>query len=106
MKILWCLIGCCLAISSQQVYAELGSAQHKLFAQPIMYAKQRQKQPLKINNAQQAAKRVTSKHGGKVLKVQRRKVNGSPGYKVKLLKNNGQIVSKKVNAKSGKVTGN
>jgi hypothetical protein len=60
---------------------------------------------LVINNSQQAARLVKSKYGGKILKVQRTKVSGNPGYKVKLLKDNGHVVSIKVNAKSGRVSG-
>lgn len=60
---------------------------------------------LVISNAQQAARLVKGQYGGKVLKVQRSKVNGNPGYKVKILKNNGHVVSVKVDAKSGRISG-
>lgn len=56
-----------------------------------------------VSTAQQAAQIVKKKFGGKVLKVERTKVNGNPGYKVKLLKDNGHVVSVKVNAISGKI---
>lgn len=59
-----------------------------------------------VSNAQQAARKVKGEVGGKVLKVQRTKVNGGPGYKVKVLKDNGHVISVKVDAKSGKVKGN
>ena len=61
---------------------------------------------LKITSAQQAASIVMSRYGGKVLKVSKQKVNGGSGYKVKLLKDNGQIISVVVDATSGRLKGN
>ncbi len=58
---------------------------------------------LKVSNASQAAKIVKQRTGGKVLKV---KGNGKSGYKVKVMKKSGHIVSLKVDAKSGKIKGN
>ncbi|KGJ96881.1 PepSY domain-containing protein [Colwellia psychrerythraea] len=55
----------------------------------------------KVTSSKQAAKIVQNKYGGKVLKVNKQKNNGS--YKVKIVKPNGQVVSKKVNAKTGKI---
>ncbi|GLX80027.1 hypothetical protein tinsulaeT_33670 [Thalassotalea insulae] len=60
----------------------------------------------KVSNAQQAARKVKGKYGGKVLKVQRTKVNGNSGYKVKVLRDNGHVISVKVDARTGKVSGN
>ena len=48
-----------------------------------MFAKNKRS---KVISAQQAAQKVTNQYGGKVLKVRKKKVNGGPGYKVKLLK--------------------
>jgi uncharacterized membrane protein YkoI len=56
----------------------------------------------KLINSTQAAKIVQRKYGGKVLKVNRQK----HAYKVKLVKPNGQVVTKKVNAKTGKIQNN
>ncbi|WNC68581.1 PepSY domain-containing protein [Thalassotalea nanhaiensis] len=58
---------------------------------------------LKVANKQQAAKLVKSRMGGKVLSV--KAVKGQQAYKVKLLKDDGQIVSVYVNAKTGKIKG-
>lgn len=58
---------------------------------------------LKVANKQQAAKLVKSRMGGKVLSV--KAVKGQQAYKVKLLKNDGHIVSVYVNAKTGKIKG-
>ena len=57
----------------------------------------------KVNSASQAAKVVKQRTGGKVLKV---KSNGKSGYKVKVMKKSGHIVSLKVDAKSGRIKGN
>lgn len=62
-------------------------------------------QVLRINSAQQAVQLVKRQYGGKILKVQRQKVNGKPGYRVKLLKDNGNVVSVLVDAKSGRIIG-
>ena len=58
----------------------------------------------KVTSLKQAAKIVQKKFGGKVLKVNKQKNN--TGYKVKIVKSNGQVVSKKVNAKTGKIEKN
>lgn len=62
-------------------------------------------QHYKVSNAQQAARLVKKRTGGKVLKVERSKVNGNPGYKVKVLKDNGHVVSIKIDAITGKISG-
>lgn len=61
-------------------------------------------QSFDIANSQQAARLVKGRFGGKVLKVQRTKVNGNPGYKVKLLKDNGHVISVKVDATNGRIS--
>ncbi len=57
-----------------------------------------------VANSQQAARLVKGRFGGKILKVQRTKVNGNPGYKVKLLKDNGHVISVKIDATNGKIS--
>ena len=52
-------------------------------------------------SSQQAAKLVKKRYGGTVLNVKKQKNNSA--YKVKIVKPNGQVVSKKVNAKTGKI---
>jgi len=64
-----------------------------------------QKKRLKISNSGQAAQLVKSRVGGKVLKVQSKKVNGHAGYKVKIIKKDGRIVSVLVDAESGRIIG-
>ena len=52
-------------------------------------------------SSQQAAKLVKKRYGGTVLNVKKQKNNSA--YKVKIVKPNGQVISKKVNAKTGKI---
>lgn len=54
-------------------------------------------------SAKQAANIVKQKYGGKVLNVTTLK--DKSGYKVKLLKDNGHIISVFVNGKTGKIKG-
>lgn len=62
---------------------------------------QSSKQQLRVKSPTQAAQLAQRRFGGKILKVQTQK----SGYKVKLIKNNGHIISVFVNAKSGKISG-
>jgi uncharacterized membrane protein YkoI len=75
----------------------LSAVTHAADSQPS-----KQKQSLKVKSSSQAAKMVKSRTGGKVLKVQG---NGKSGYKVKVMKKSGHIVSLKVDAKSGRIKG-
>ncbi len=58
----------------------------------------------KVTSSKQAAKIVQQQYGGRVLKVNKQKNNA--GYRVKIVKPNGQVISKKVNAKTGKIENN
>lgn len=62
---------------------------------------QSNKQQLRVKNTRQAAQLAQSRFGGKVLKVQAQK----SGYKVKLIKKDGHIISVFVDAKSGRISG-
>jgi uncharacterized membrane protein YkoI len=79
-----------------------GEPPNKIAFQQVLYAKSSGHKNI---SAQQAARLVKNKYGGKVLKVQSKKVNGSPGYKVKLLKENGHVISVNVDGKTGKTSG-
>ncbi|WDE10565.1 PepSY domain-containing protein [Thalassomonas haliotis] len=68
--------------------------------------KERHKKSSRKISQQQAAQKVKNRYGGKVLKVQSSKVNGQSGYKVKLLKKDGHIISVLVDGHSGKIKGN
>jgi len=78
---------------------------HLVHADPLSPAKQQNKSSLKVRSSQQAAQLVKSRFGGKVLKVNKQNVNGHSGYKVKLLKKNGHVVSILVDAQSGRIVG-
>lgn len=69
-------------------------------AQPYVDKKQGEQPRSKGVSAQQAAQKVQSRFGGKVLKVQR----SGNGYRVKLIKKDGRIVSVFVDSR-GKVKG-
>ncbi len=72
--------------------------------QPVMYAQAKANHnQLKVTSASQAAHLVKSRLGGKVLKVSKSK--GNTGYRVKLVKKNGHVVSVFVDAKTGKIKG-
>ena len=64
------------------------------------------KKTLKVRSSKQAAKLVKQRYGGKVLKVSSKKVNGHSGYKVKLIKSNGLVVTILVDAQTGRLSGN
>ncbi|MFT5759605.1 MAG: putative membrane protein YkoI [Alteromonadaceae bacterium] len=58
-----------------------------------------------VSSSGQAAQLVKSSIGGKVLKVQSKKINGRAGYKVKIIKTDGHIISVLVDAESGRIIG-
>lgn len=58
-------------------------------------------QQLKVKSSKDAAKLAKSRFGGKVLKVENKK----SGYRVKLIKTDGHIISIYVDAKTGKING-
>lgn len=62
---------------------------------------QSSKQKIRVKNDKQAAQQAQRRFGGKVLKVQ----SLQSGYKVKLLKKDGHIISVFVDAKSGRISG-
>lgn len=77
--------------------AQNGSALSKRTAQTNQQAKQH----LSVNSSQQAAQMAKGRFGGKVLKVQKQK----SGYRVKLIKTDGNIISVVVNARTGHISG-
>lgn len=93
------LLGCFIASSA---HASLGPNNGLEISAPAKYAKSKQKKSI---SAQQAARIVKSKYGGKVLKVNASGSKNNPSYRVKLLKDNGHVISVNVDAKSGRVSG-
>lgn len=61
---------------------------------------------LRVNSSQQAVQLVQSQYQGKVLKVQSSRVNGNPGYRIKMLGNDGVVFYVSVDAQSGRVSRN
>ncbi|MGI2179369.1 PepSY domain-containing protein [Shewanella frigidimarina] len=61
---------------------------------------------LVVNSAQQAVQMAQRSYSGKVLKVQSANVNGHPGYRIKLLTNDGVIFYVLVDATNGSVKRN
>ncbi|MCL1145965.1 PepSY domain-containing protein [Shewanella marinintestina] len=66
----------------------------------------KQQQKLKVSSKEQAVQLAKRQYRGKVLKVQSSRVNGNPGYSVKLLSNDGVVFYVKVDAKTGRVSRN
>ncbi|GGB50475.1 PepSY domain-containing protein [Shewanella inventionis] len=66
----------------------------------------RQSKNLVVSSAQQAIQIAKRSYSGKVLKVQSSSVNGNPGYRVKLLTNDGVIFYVSVDATNGSVSRN
>ena len=71
-----------------------------------MNANKHQQQKLKVSSKEQAVQLAKRQYRGKVLKVQSSRVNGNPGYSVKLLSNDGVVFYVKVDAKTGRVSRN
>jgi uncharacterized membrane protein YkoI len=69
----------------------------------VQAANVQKKQALVVKSPQQAARIVKSRVQGKVLKVSKRKSNNRIGYKVKMIKKDGHIVSVLVDAHTGRV---
>lgn len=59
---------------------------------------------LRVKSSSHAASLAKRRFGGKILRVSRRQVNGYIGYRVKLIKNNGDVITVSVNAKTGRVS--
>ncbi|WP_240778322.1 MULTISPECIES: PepSY domain-containing protein [Shewanella] len=66
----------------------------------------RQDNNLVVTSSQQAIQMAKRSYSGKVLKVQSANVNGHPGYRVKLLTNDGVIFYVSIDASNGSVTRN
>jgi len=67
----------------------------------VIKTNQQANSQLRVKSSRQAAQMVKGRFGGKVLKVQKQK----SGYRVKLIKADGHIVSVYVDAKTGRVSG-
>ena len=63
-------------------------------------------QSLAVKSSSQAAQLAKRQYSAKVLSVQSTKVGGSPGYRVKMLSNQGMVFYATVNARTGSVSRN
>ena len=84
------------------VFAKIEAAPNSMM---IVKAKYGQASDYKSITAQQAARIVKNKFGGKVLKVNNSGSKKNPSYRVKLLKDNGHVISVSVDAQSGRISG-
>jgi uncharacterized membrane protein YkoI len=62
--------------------------------------------PLVVKSSRDAVQRVSRQFQGQVLKIDAARVNGHPGYRVKLLTDDGQIFYVSVDAQTGAVKRN
>ena len=97
------ILGIMTSLMAAPAFATIEAASNSLM---IVNAKYAQSGGTKSLSAQQAARIVKSKFGGKVLKVNNSGSKQNPSYRVKLLKDNGHVISVNVDAKSGRVSGN
>ena len=88
---------------SAQVIAQVnfGAAISTMKVNQQSVTQQNSKQQARVKSSNQAAQMAQSRYGGKVLKVQAQK----SGYRVKLIKKDGHIISVFVDAKSGRISG-
>lgn len=66
-------------------------------------ANRQSEQALKVKSRKQATAMVEAKYKAKVLSVTASKVNGHPGYRAKLLDNNGIVFYVDIDAKTGQM---
>ncbi|MBW8185571.1 PepSY domain-containing protein [Shewanella nanhaiensis] len=64
------------------------------------------KSQLRVKSKDQAIQLVKRQYRGKVLKAQSSRVNGNPGYRIKMLSNQGVVFYVSVDAKTGSVRRN
>lgn len=74
-----------------------------LQASPLVMAAQGA--ALKVKSPQQAVNLAKGKYGGKVLKVENARVNGNPGYRVKLVTAKGRVMHVRIDATTGRIQG-
>ncbi|QSX29814.1 PepSY domain-containing protein [Shewanella cyperi] len=58
---------------------------------------------LRVRSPEQAASMASGRYPGKVLKVGRSTVNGNPGYRIKMVTNDGKVFYVAVDAVTGSV---
>jgi uncharacterized membrane protein YkoI len=88
------LLGACLQLAAP------GTAMAQAYAQ---MNNQGQQQGLKVTSGDQAAGMAAGRYPGRVLKVSRSQVGGNPGYRVKMVSNDGKVFYVSVDARTGRV---
>jgi len=63
----------------------------------------KQQVKLRVRSPEQAASMASGRYPGKVLKVGRSTVNGNPGYRIKMVTDDGKVFYVAVDAVSGEV---
>ncbi|MFT6691333.1 MAG: putative membrane protein YkoI [Colwellia sp.] len=97
------MLGVVTSLIAAPVFASIEASANSLM---IVKAKYGQSNSTKSLSPQQAARIVQNKFGGKILKVNNNGSKKNPSYRVKLLKDNGHVISVNVDAQSGRVSGN
>ena len=90
------------SLLASPVFAKINAVPHSMTIQQVNYD---QPNNGKAISAQQAARIVKGKFGGKVLKVNSSGSKKKPSYRVKLLKDNGHVISVTVDGQTGRVSG-
>ena len=96
------ILGVIASLIAAPVLAAIETASSSAMNIKAKYAKSSSS---KLLSAQQAARIVKNKFGGKELKVSNSGSKNSPSYRVKLLKDNGHVISVNVDGQSGRVSG-
>lgn len=78
------------------LYAKSGSSAH---------ASEQKKSALKVKNTKQAAAIIKRLTKGKLLKIKKQNKQGNTVYRAKVLKADGRIVIKQLDARSGRLLG-
>lgn len=94
------------AASPISVVSSLGSINALALSSMSETQSRKSPQKLKITSSQQAVQLVKRQYPGKVLRVQSSRVNGNPGYRVKLLSSAGAVFYVSVDAKTGSLRRN
>ncbi len=77
----------------------------ELYAKPAESSHNAPSSALKVKNTKQAAAIIKRLAKGKLLKIKKQNKNGLIVYRAKILKTDGRIVVKQLNAKSGRLIG-
>ncbi|MFQ6372159.1 PepSY domain-containing protein [Shewanella sp. YIC-542] len=91
-----------LRLCSVFLLLSLSLSSFLLQAKQPHHTQQGKPQTLMVRSNNHAAQIVKSRYGGKVLAVKSASVAGAPGYRVKLLTDNGRIIYVSVNAVNGR----